>query len=88
MKKFSLAIVSVILLLSSSLAVNSANATNGWSSATTTYKSHSTLNQIGKTKICGDHICKPFEYENMKKILKSIHKNNVPYFFQKSNKTQ
>jgi len=21
------------------------------------------LNQLGKIKVCGDHLCKPFEYE-------------------------
>ena len=81
----SVAIVFIVLLLSSSLVVNSVYATNEWISNPNPKKSHSTLNQIGKIKICGDHICKPFEYENMKKTFNNILKNNSSYFFQKQN---
>ena len=87
MKKLILSIVFVVLLLSSSLAVNSAYATKGWVVSLTPYKSHNGLNQIGKTKVCGDHICMPLEYENMKKAL-SGQKINTPYFFQKLGKIQ
>lgn len=86
MKKLILPIIFVVLLLSS-LVVNSAYATKGWVVSLTPYKSHNGLNQIGKMKICGDHICMPLEYENMKKSLSS-QKINAPYFFQKLGKIQ
>lgn len=82
MKKLGLILVFGILILSSFI-VNSAYATKGWVSVTTPYKSHYGLNQIGKMKICGDHICMPFEYENMKKTLAN-QKINTQYFFQKT----
>jgi len=88
MEKSTLALVFVILLLSSSLIVNSVYATKGWQVKLNPPKSRSMLNQIGKIKVCGDHLCKPFEYENMKKTLGKIHNNNSPYFYSNLNKTK
>ena len=69
MNKSSLAIVFVVLLLSSSLVINSAFATKGWMTNPNPKLSHNIWNQIGKTKICGDHKCAPFEYAKMQKAL-------------------
>jgi hypothetical protein len=88
MEKSSLMIIFIILLLSASLVVNSAHATKGWQVKVTPPKSRSMSDQIGKMTICGDHMCKPFEYQNMKKILDRVHKTNSPYFYQKLNKTK
>ena len=72
MNKSILAFTFVILLLSSSLAVHSVYATKGWMNNPTPKISHSTMNQNGKTKVCGDHLCKPFENNDMKKTLNIV----------------
>ena len=86
MNKLHLMIAFVVLLLSSSLVANSAYATTGWMSNPNPKLSHYTSNQIGKTKICGDHICGPFEYAKMQKTLyDSQRKNQVSHFLKQSN---
>ncbi|HXU94972.1 MAG TPA: hypothetical protein VFP45_00900 [Candidatus Nitrosotalea sp.] len=88
MKKLNLAIIFVVLLMSSSLVVNTAHATTGWMTNPNPKLSHSTLNQIGKTKICGDHICGPFEYGKLQKTLVDAQKKNqaANFFKQKNTK--
>ena len=88
MKKSSLTIVFVVLLLSSSLVVNSAFATKGWVNNPNPKLSHSTMNQIGKTKICGDHICGPFEYAKMQKALEDAQRKYQAAHFLKQNITK
>ena len=85
MKKSRLAIVFVVLLLSSSLVVNSAFATKGWMNNPNPKLSHSTSNQIGKTKICGDHICGPFEYGKLQKTLYDTQRKYQASHFLKQN---
>ena len=88
MKKLNIMIIFVVLLLSSSLVVNPAHATKEWVTNPNPKMSHHTSNQIGKTKICGDHKCTPFEYQSMQKALYEAQKKNIPYFFSKQNKTK
>ena len=88
MKKLNLAIIFVVLLLSSSLVVNTAHATTGWMTNPNPKLSHSTSNQMGKTKVCGNHICAPFEYGKMQKTLVDAQKKNQAANFFKQNKTK
>jgi hypothetical protein len=85
MKKLNLAIIFVVLLLSSSLVVNTAHATTGWATNPNPKLSHSTSNQIGKTKVCGDHICGPFEYGKLQKTLYDIQRKYQAAHFLKQN---
>lgn len=88
MKKLNLAIIFLVLLMSSSLVVNTAHATTGWMTNPNPKLSHSTSNQIGKTKICGDHICAPFEYAKMQKTLADAQKKNQASHFLKQTHTK
>jgi len=85
MKKLNLAIIFVVLLLSSSLVVNSAHAITGWATNANPKMSHHASNQIGKTKICGDHKCGPFEYGKMQKTLYDTQRKNQASHFLKQN---
>ena len=85
MKKLNLAIIFLVLLMSSSLVVNTAHATTKWTTNPNPKLSHSTINQIGKTKVCGDHICAPFEYAKMQKALVDAQKKNQASNFFKQN---
>lgn len=84
MKKLYMIII-LVVLLSSSLVVNTAHATKGWMTNTNPKMSHNTANQIGMTKVCGDHKCAPYEYAKMQKVLYDTQKNNQAYHFFKSN---
>ena len=86
MKKLNLAIIFVVLLLSSSLVVNTAHAATSWATNPNPKLSHSTSNQIGKTKVCGDHICGPFEYGKLQKTLYDAQrKYQASHFFKQNN---
>lgn len=54
--------------------ITSAFATKGWIKNDNPPQMRHTANNPGSTKICGDHICAPFE--NMKKPLQNISKEN------------
>ena len=85
MKKLNLIAIFAVLLISSSLAVNTAHATT-WMTNVNPKLSHSTLNQMGKTKICGDHKCAPFEYAKMQKTLYDAQrKNQASHFLKQTN---
>ena len=88
MNKLHLMIIFVVLLLSSSLVVNSAYATKGWMTNPNPKLSHSAANQIGKTKVCGNHICGPFEYEKMQKSLYDAQRKNQASIFLKHASTK
>ena len=85
MKKLNLAIIFLVLLLSSSLVVNTAHAATGWMTNPNPKLSHNTSNQIGKIKICGDHICGPFEYGKMQKTLYDAQRKYQASHFLKQN---
>lgn len=72
-KSFVLTIFTVSLLVISS-TVTSASATKGWIKSDNPPQVRHTANNPGSTKICGDHICSPFE--NLKKSLQNIQKQN------------
>ena len=79
-------IIFVVLLLSSSLVVNTAHATKGWMNNPNPKLSHYTTNQVSKTKVCGDHICGPFEYGKLQKTLSDTQrKYQTSYFLKQSN---
>jgi len=84
MKKLNLIVVFVVLLLSSSFVINTAHATT-WMTNVNPKLSHNTSNQIGKTKICGDHKCAPFEYAKMQKALEDAQRKNQAAHFLKQN---
>ena len=85
MKKLNLAIIFLVLLLSSSLVVNTAHATTKWATNPNPKLSHNTSNQIGKTKVCGDHICGPFEYGKLQKTLYDTQRKYQASHFLKQN---
>jgi len=84
MKKLNLIAIFAVLLISSSLAVNTAHATT-WMTNVNPKLSHSTLNQMGKTKICGDHKCAPFEYAKMQQALYDAQRKNQAAHVLKQN---
>ena len=88
MKKLNLAIIFLVLLMSSSLVVNTAHATTKWTTNPNPKLSHSTINQMSKTKICGDHICAPFEYAKMQKTLSDTQRKYQASHFLKQNNTK
>jgi len=61
------------VLLSSTLVTSSAYG-KGWVTEPKPKEANPTANH-GKVKICGDHICKPFEYDNMLKKLYDMQKS-------------
>jgi hypothetical protein len=81
-------VFSVILLASMN---SGASATKGWmQSDHSSYIRHTAINP-GNTKICGDHICKPFENSSIKSS--QVFQNNSTKFVKQkhidkaSNKT-
>ena len=64
----------MVSLLVISSTITSASATKGWVKSDNPPQLRHTANNPGSTKICGDHICGPFE--NVKKSLQSIPKQN------------
>ena len=73
-KSFFLVFFMVSLLVIAS-TVTSASATKGWIKSDNPPQVRHTANNPGSAKICGDHICSPFE--NMKKSLQNIQKQNL-----------
>ena len=84
MKKLYAMIIFSAVLLPSSLVVNNAYAI-GWANNQTPKISHYTMIQIGQTKVCGDHMCTPFEYAKMQQSLSATQKNNQAIHFLKQN---
>lgn len=64
--------------------MTSVSATKGWVVAHNDKDYHTYANP-GHTRICGDHICAPFEYNNMKNLLSDGEKQNQTYHFMKQN---
>ena len=64
----------MVSLLVISSTITSASATKGWVKSDNPPQLRHTANNPGSTKICGDHICTPFE--NMKKSLQNIPKQS------------
>ncbi|MDE1770254.1 MAG: hypothetical protein KGI28_06870 [Thaumarchaeota archaeon] len=64
--------IASLLVISST--ITNASATNGWAKSENPPQIRHTATNPGSTKICGDHICGPFE--NMKKPLQNITKQS------------
>ena len=64
----------IVSLLVISSTITSASATNGWAKDNNPPQIRHTAINPGSTKICGNHICGPFE--NMKKSFQNIPKQS------------
>ena len=60
--------------------VSSASATNAWTQSDHLPYVRHTASNPGNTKICGDHICKPFENSKKPQVIQ----NNTTQFVSKN----
>ena len=70
-------VFSIVLLVS---MISSASASNGWVQSVHPPSVRHTATNPGNIKICGDHICKPFE--NSKKLSQVIQNNGTKFVKQ------
>lgn len=81
-------VFSIILLAST---ISSASATNVWTQSDHLPYVHHTASNPGNIKICGDHICKPFENSKKPQAIQNsttqVVKQNHPTINKSFNKT-